>query len=1245
MSATNDIELVKKAIKIMQVDSPHKFWYKYCEDSLQDRLIDELECEIAAYVVDLLTRDDQVPALNDGDVIAVHHPHWNKWIRGKSGRKKKAKKDGEIDMIYVWAIDYGCKLLFPLKDVLPLTNMRLAYRRPINVHIGGLSNVVPARLEFNEVLFDMERVKTHQWSKKATELFSEWVGDESRLTFLIESVESNRCFGQVLIYCHNNNEPFSVVGALMEQDEAIQDRCYMNDVKTLEKDDFFRLNHEITMPRAEDQIDEMAGYHNIWMDADDPMSFDDAQQIEIASGNDEPERQPPPSQSGTHGNSALTGHSMSTVSMTLSIKSLNKWNVLAITHDVVVPTKDWKDTFYFKDQIRSCLKRLFRDKIDPLCSYAWPTIMRGNSCLMVGERDRNTMLVLPTICTIVHRMVTDWTTSVRIEPIGLIFVSGAEKVEPMATICRKLLQKSGMAIVNVTCLNSNFEINALLQMDHVDILVLPIFCFKTLVNHMPKIFKVGRLQYAWFDEIDKMCQINEVETYKAVDILCTPGLDMQVAATGQTYNPILNVLYDRIKIPMLLIGDRTPFEAALCAECIFVTEFIMSEGKINDLIEKLLDQHGIMTGSIVIVCSNLSEVKYVTGSLTQANIKCKDFDNTFSLNQLKLVNWTEQGLNVNTSLTKQNILVCEDANLDSFPIRTASHIVHYSLPNELQTFLYRFITCFGYYAEKLDRELLNKPDRHELSPPICLTYFDDEMCDEFIQIYDVLSNRTQTELPVELSNLILNLKQKLEEIKANKPLCIQLITRAKDCDISCPYRHILSDFDETCVPEYGFVNMELLEVLAPNHFAVRVIGHKRKLEHKSKPVENYDFERKQFERSLREYYSLDGSLEQADRIVTGQMYLYFYQNRPKRCRVVTQSKKAIQIYLIDDGKLRQCNEHELYSLDVDFEEFPSRAIEIFVSGYVPNDNNIKWLPEAKQFVERMMSSLRERDHNESYLQAEVIRCFDRRLIVRDLKILYKVQNQLQGKLIARSLIKFRMAEKAPLVLHNIFLDTPNSSQMESEAYTESRDDNGTTDQKDLAREQSIATQSVGIQNLSTQSVDTQIVAATSIPPAPVDIWNDLNSISQRYTSGYASAHSLAFDDDNKQTMNIPLAPANSTVSLIEFGWPQNSSEIAFGYGQTQSVFMKDVIQPVVAVASNPSVDEIFGSLPEDIQAAEVLSPIKCDSNQIDETDHGAQEPENQDNWLIKFSDSDDEDSNIEPSPFAYVRLINSYDDL
>lgn len=59
-----------------------------------------------------------------------------------------------------------------------------------------------------------------------------------------------------------------------------------------------------------------------------------------------------------------------------------------------------------------------------------------------------------------------------------------------------------------------------------------------------------------------------------------------MAATTQVYHPILHELYDRIKIPMMLIGDKTPFEAALCADCFFVTEFVAPDTKIKDLIGK-----------------------------------------------------------------------------------------------------------------------------------------------------------------------------------------------------------------------------------------------------------------------------------------------------------------------------------------------------------------------------------------------------------------------------------------------------------------------------------------------------------------------------------------------------------------------------------------------------------------------------------------------------------------------------------
>lgn len=118
------------------------------------------------------------------------------------------------------------------------------------------------------------------------------------------------------------------------------------------------------------------------------------------------------------------------------------------------------------------------------------------------------------------------------------------------------------------------------------------------------------------------------------------------------------------------------------------------------------------------------------------------------------MNWTERSRTLDTYLSRRNILVCDDAKLASYPIRSAAHIVHYSLPNKLETFLKRFIISFGYYAEKLDRVLLKEPNQNELVQPVCVTYFDDNVSEDIIQIFDEISRRTKGDFPPILMNVI-----------------------------------------------------------------------------------------------------------------------------------------------------------------------------------------------------------------------------------------------------------------------------------------------------------------------------------------------------------------------------------------------------------------------------------------------------------------------------------------------------------
>lgn len=301
----------------------------------------------------------------------------------------------------------------------------------------------------------------------------------------------------------------------------------------------------------------------------------------------------------------------------------------------------------------------------------------------------------------------------------------------------------------------------------------------------------------------------------------------------------------------------------------------------------------------------------------------------------------------------------------------------------------------------------------------------------------------------------------------------------------------------------------------------------------------------------------------------------------------------------------------------------------------------------------MMVSLKEGDHDDSYLQAEVIRSFDRRLIVKDLKILYKVQGKLQGKFIAQNLIKSRLADKAKIVLHDIFMETPNTSQNGSAdlpsntTWPESTVTLNHFYRKDLVHNE-LAQSEYSIQASNpTHGTVVQNNLMQSTPFASDDNWDNLYSGSNTSASLFASGLPMAVNRINRTTMNIPPAPANSTVSSIQA--PKDSSDAFFENALNQSSrSIMNNTQSTVNV-SVPSVDEIFGSLPEEIQAVEVLSPTKLESmKQIDETDGKQEEEENQGNWLIQFSDSDDdneEDNSNEPSPFEYVRLINSYNDL
>lgn len=106
--------------------------------------------------------------------------------------------------------------------------------------------------------------------------------------------------------------------------------------------------------------------------------------------------------------------------------------------------------------------------------------------------------------------------------------------------------------------------------------------------------------------------------------------------------------------------------------------------------------------------------------------------------------------------------------LEKFPIRSAQHIVHYSLPQKLKTFKQRYITCYGFYEDRLRRKLLYQ--ENELARPISHVYFDEQLTDEYIEVFELLLKRTQCQPPPLLIETVQVIEDKSDNSIRNKKL-------------------------------------------------------------------------------------------------------------------------------------------------------------------------------------------------------------------------------------------------------------------------------------------------------------------------------------------------------------------------------------------------------------------------------------------------------------------------------------------
>lgn len=274
--------------------------------------------------------------------------------------------------------------------------------------------------------------------------------------------------------------------------------------------------------------------------------------------------------------------------------------------------------------------------------------------------------------------------------------------------------------------------------------------------------------------------------------------------------------------------------------------------------------------------------------------------------------------------------------------------------------------------------------------------------------------------------------KKQAEIK--KSMCpLLLLTTTRKCDTKCPYRHALKPHIECSLPKKGLAKFKLLEVLAPNHFALRLLAHRRRPTSSWQPFnERTDWH--QFNDAFVAYYTDERNFKVLSPIEISDLCVVFLDHEPYRCRVFQKPKNVVIVYLIDVGKTYGCNPTELLQLDAAFIDYPAQAIEVYLVDIKPIDSDPSWSSSVTYFVDNCCESLKY-GQSDDYITAEIVTSFEQTMLVENFKVNKVLSKEKRQQLtLAHELIKNRYAVRRQIVLHDIFnRDNGGSSSTASNA--------------------------------------------------------------------------------------------------------------------------------------------------------------------------------------------------------------------
>lgn len=132
----NDLKFAEYPIEITHIENPHLFWFKHSKVSNES--LNKLQKDLLEFASRYNRSEWNEAQIKIGQMIVMSVDEWRIFVRGQVENIKGSVAE-------IWCLDHACVVKARINsDVIPLDDDHLVNFPITNVHIGGLSGVVPA---------------------------------------------------------------------------------------------------------------------------------------------------------------------------------------------------------------------------------------------------------------------------------------------------------------------------------------------------------------------------------------------------------------------------------------------------------------------------------------------------------------------------------------------------------------------------------------------------------------------------------------------------------------------------------------------------------------------------------------------------------------------------------------------------------------------------------------------------------------------------------------------------------------------------------------------------------------------------------------------------------------------------------------------------------------------------------------------------------------------------------------------